>query len=57
MPVTSRPDEVSASAYGGKNRLSLAGGAVHRESQLDQVFDHHLDLVFACRLLHCNNHS
>ena len=22
-----------------------------------QMFDHHLDLVFACGLLHCNNHK
>jgi hypothetical protein len=29
---------------------------VNRESQLYQMFYHHLDLVFVRVVLHCNNH-
>jgi hypothetical protein len=33
------------------------GGAVNFESELNQSIDHLLDLVFAGRILHCDNHD
>jgi hypothetical protein len=27
------------------------------EAHIDQVFDYHLDLVFGCGFLHCDDHK
>ena len=36
--------------------LPCAGGAMHREAHLNQVFYHPLDLLLRGRFLHCDNH-
>ena len=36
--------------------LEFAGGAMDGKSHLHQVFDDHLNLLFSCGFLHCDNH-
>ena len=49
--------EVNALADCGQHALTRAGGAMHGKAHLDQMVGDLLDLVFARRLPHRNNHG
>ena len=49
--------EIRARANCSEDALAFASGPMDGESHLNQVFNHHLDLVFTCGFLHCDDHK
>jgi hypothetical protein len=49
--------KVGASANGGQNALPLTRSPVDGEAHVHQVLDYHLNLLFGCGFLHCDNHK
>ena len=49
--------EIVGNSDAAENGLTRTGGAVNFKSEVNQLIDHLLDLIFTGRILHCDNHE